>query len=331
MKVFVTGGSGFLGQEVIRQLLAAGVGVRAMVRSRRTRLPEGAEGIETGFAPSDPGMPLAQALSGTDAVLHLAGKVSRDPIDAAEMHFIHVEATRALLGAMEASKVRRLVLASTSGVIACSKQPRVADETDDAAIEVIGRWPYYMSKRLQEQEVLRWCAAGRVEGIVLNPTLILGPGDDRLSSTADVHRILSGRFPAITEGTVAFVDVRDAASAFVAALTRGRSRERYLLNGANMSVRSFVERVALAGNVAMPKLKLSERWAVLGAKVVEGLAQAVDRAPPIDATSVEMGCHHWGCKADKASQELGFRARDPQHTVADTVRDLERRGLFRRR
>lgn len=328
MKVFVTGGTGFLGKAVIESLLENGHAVRAMVRSPKARLPQGAEAIE--LALSDPAR-LRGALAGCDAVVHLAGKVSRDPADAAEMHAIHVEGTRALLDAMEAASVRRLVLASTSGTIAVRKTGgRIATEVDEAPLEVIGRWPYYVSKRFQEQEVARRDAAGRVEAVVLNPSLLLGPGDDRMSSVGDVHKVLHGRIPAITDGTVAFVDTRDAAPAFVAALERGRRGERYLLNGSNMSVRSFIERVTRAGDVAMPRVKLSERWAVLGARAIEGVYGALDRSPPVDAVSVEMACHHWGCSSAKAQAELGFRARDPQETIQDTVRDLERRGLFRR-
>lgn len=331
MKVFVTGGTGFLGRETIRELLASGIGVRAMVRDVRARLPEGAEAVLASFAPASPGMPLDQALNGTDAVLHLAGKVSRDPNDASEMHALHVEATRLLLQAMERARVPKMVLASTSGTIAVNKKPRVVNETEDAALEVIGRWPYYVSKRLQEQEVLRWNKAGKIEAVILNPSLLLGPGDDRLSSVGDVHKILHGRMPALTDGTMAIVDVRDTAAAFVAALSRGRPGERYLLNGANMRVRAFVDRVAQIGGVSAPMLKLPEKWAVLGAKLLEGLAHATDRLPPIDAVSVEMSCHHWGCSSTKAERELGFRARDPHQTLTDTVRDLERRGLFKRR
>ena len=326
MKVFITGGTGFLGTAVISQLLDDGHAVRAMVRDKRARLPVGAEAVKVGFELE----PLAAALEGCEAVIHLAGKVSRDPDDASDMHWIHVEATKVLLGAMEKAGIRRLVLASTSGTIAVSETARIATEVDEAPLEIIGRWPYYMSKRLQETEVLAWNAADKVDAIVLNPSLLLGPGDERMSSTGDVLKILHGRIPALTDGTVALVDVRDCAPVFSAALERGERGERYLLNGANMSLRNFAERIARAGDVGMPKLKLPDRWAKMSARVLEGVYKAVDRIPPVDAVSVEMGCHHWGCDASKAADALGFTARDPGQTIADTVRDLERRGVFRR-
>jgi dihydroflavonol-4-reductase len=327
MKLFVTGGTGFLGKAVVEALLAAGHTVSAMVRSPGAKLG-GATPIEVGFDGD-----LVRALEGHDAVVHLAGKVSRDPADAAAMHQIHVEATQRLLDAMAKTGVKRLVLASTSGTIAVRDKPssRPATEADDAAIEVVGRWPYYMSKRLQEQEVLGRHRRGEIDAVILNPSLLLGPGDDRLSSTADVLNLLNGRVPAITDGTVALVDVRDCAPAFAAAVEKGRSGQRYILNGANMKVRTFVERIAVAGDVSAPKIVLPAKWALRTAQIMDGVYGAVRATPPVDVASVDMSTHHWDCDASLAKNELGFTARDPQKTIQDTVAYLEKKGLFRRR
>lgn len=328
MKLFVTGGTGFLGQAVVAAFLERGHAVRAMVRDPRAKLPQGAETVAVGFEDLEK---LARAIDGTEVIVHLAGKVSRDPKDAADMHWIHVEATQRLLDAAHKASVRRFVLASTSGTIAISAQPRrPATEDDRAPLEIVGRWPYYMSKLLQEQEVLRRNERDQIEAVVLNPSLLLGPGDERLSSVGDLLNVLNRRVPAVTGGTAAFVDVRDCAPAFASALEKGRRGQRYILNGASMSVRSFFERIASAGDVSPPKIKLPSKWALASAKLLEGLYHAADRAPPVDAVSVDIGNHHWGCDASRAKRELGFTARDPQETIGDTVRDLEKRGLFRR-
>lgn len=328
MKLFVTGGTGFLGHAVVSAYLTAGHAVRAMVRDRRAKLASGAEAVEVRFEDREA---LQKAIEGCDAIVHMAGKVSRDPKDSADMHWIHVEATQMLLDAAEKAGVRRFILASTSGTIAISKNSsRPATESDDAPLELVGRWPYYMSKVLQEKEVLRRNAKDRIDAVVLNPSLILGPGDERLSSVGDILNVLNRRVPAVTDGTAAFVDVRDCAPAFVAALERGKRGQRYLLNGANITVRSFFERIARAGDVGAPKLKLPSKWALVSAKLLEGVYQAADRTPPVDAVSVDIGTHHWACDASLAKRELGFNPRDPQETIGDTVRDLEQRGLFRR-
>ena len=328
MKVFITGSTGFLGQVVTEKLVQAGHEVSAMVRSPLFQLPPGATAVESNLSSPDD---LAKKLDGMDAVVHLAGKVSRNPDDGPSMHDVHVSGTRVLLNAMQQAGVRKLILSSTSGTVAVSEQSGyIATEADTAPIELIGRWPYYMSKFLQEKEVLAWDAQDKIESVILNPSLLLGPGDERLSSTGDVLKILQGRLPAITKGTVAFVDVRDCASAFVSALERGKRGERYLLNGVNLSVSSFVERVARAGDVSTPLFKLPSRFAKMSAKFIEGAYQAMDRIPPVDSASVEMGCYHWGCSWTKAEEQLDFRPRDPQQTVNDTVKDLVNRGIFRK-
>ncbi|MCB9649221.1 MAG: NAD-dependent epimerase/dehydratase family protein [Deltaproteobacteria bacterium] len=329
MKLFVTGATGFLGRAVVDACLAEGHQVRAMVRDPHHRLPEAVDAVHVGF---EEGGRLREALAGCEAVLHLAGKVSRDPADAGAMHWIHVEATQMLLDAIKDVGKMRFILASTSGTIAVSenKRRRPARESDRPPFEVIGKWPYYTSKLLQEQEVMRRNHHGEIEAVILNPSLLLGPGDERLSSTTDVLNILNRRVSAVTDGTVAMVDVRDCAPAFVRALTDGRPGEKYLLNGANMSVRVFVERVCTAGDVPIPKLRLPGKWALAGAKLLDGLAHATDRTPAMDPTSVEISNHHWDCDAKKATAELGFVARDPQETINGTVRFLEKKGLFRR-
>ena len=325
MKIFVTGGTGFLGRHVIEALLGAGHSVSAMVRQPRAKLPEGTEPVAVGLDDFDG---LKTALDGIETVVHIAGKVSRDPKDSAEIYALHVQGTRTLLAAMSAQGVKKMVLASSSGTIAVSdEQGPPMDEDHEPKFEIVGRWPYYASKRLQEKEVLRWHESGEGEAIILNPSLLLGPGDEKLSSSGDVLNILNGRLMGFTEGTIAFVDVRDCAPAFVAALS-APTGQRFLLNGANMRIRSFIERVARVGDVMPPRIKLPRKWAVRGTKVMEALYGTIDRVPPVDPVSVDMGAHNWGCNADRARRTLGFSARDPQVTLSDTIRDLRLRGLF---
>lgn len=330
MKLFVTGATGFLGRHVVRAALDAGAEVRAMIRDPRLPLPEGAEPVRTDLYDVEG---LSGALRGLDAVLHLAGQVSRDRQRAAELHQIHVEGTRALLAAMKRAGVGKLVVASTSGTVGLRsvRGRRPATESDQPDFELLGRFPYYTSKLYQEREVMRRVEDGQLEAVILNPSLLLGPGDQRMSSTEDVLEILNRRVPAASEGTMAMVDVRDVAPVFVAALERGRSGERYLLNGANMSVRSFVQRVGVAGDVLAPTLRVPAKWAVRGSRWLSGVMRTFDLDPPLDPMAVEMSTLHWDVDASKAQRELGFVARDPQLTIEATVQDLEATGRFRRR
>ena len=118
------------------------------------------------------GEALAAALEGVDRVYHLAGLVSRDPDAAAEMYRVHVDGTRLLLDRAAAARVKRVVVASTSGTVAVSRDPDViADEESPYAYELVRRWPYYLSKIYQEKLALSFEG---VEVVCINPSLLLG-------------------------------------------------------------------------------------------------------------------------------------------------------------
>jgi dihydroflavonol-4-reductase len=333
-RVLVTGGTGFLGEHVVACLLSRGAyEVRALARSRSPVLSgpgshEDGDGdgggvvVEVIRGDLLAGDELDRAVDGCAAIFHLAGLVSRDPDDGQRMMRIHVDGTRRVLEAAHRAGVKRVVVASTSGTVAVSAYPDVLDERAGYATELVAGWPYYASKVFQEKLAF---ALGRelgVEVVCVNPSLLLGPGDRRLSSTSDVLRLMRGQVPVVPEGGVNFVDVRDAAAATVSALERGRAGERYLLGGPNWTVDEFFGRVARAARVKRPRLKLPARISRLGAGLIEHVYRSRGKEPPVDRISVEMSQHYWYVDSSKAERELGFAARDPGLTLVDTVRYL---------
>ena len=174
-KVLVTGATGFLGRHVTRALVEAGHDVRVLVRRESKRL----SGVEQVKGDIDDAGSLARALAGREQVHHLAGLVSRDPKDASRMMRVHVDGTRRLLEAAVQAGVGRVILASSSGTVGVSKDPDfVATEDSPWAIPVAKGWPYYLSKIYQEQVALEAARGSGPEVVILNPTLLLGPGDD---------------------------------------------------------------------------------------------------------------------------------------------------------
>jgi dihydroflavonol-4-reductase len=313
----VTGGTGFLGEHVVRTLAARGDAVRVLARSASRAF----DGLKVEIARGDvlDGGDLETALAGISGVFHLAGQVSRDPDDGQTMMRIHVDGTRSLLRAAAAAGVSRIVIASSSGTIAVSESDRIHDEESGYATEVVGKWPYYVSKIYQEKVAFELAAELGIEVVVVSPSLLLGPGDRRLSSTRDVLRFIRGQIPAVPGGGVNFVDVRDAAAATVAAMDQGRAGQRYLLGGPNWSAKEFFGRLERAAKVRGPRLRLPGKLSKLGASLMERAYQAAGREPPLDRVSVEMGEHFWYLDASKAARELGFTPRDPGLTLYDTV------------
>jgi dihydroflavonol-4-reductase len=240
---------------------------------------------------------------------------------------VHIDGTRRVLEAARAAGVRRVVLASTSGTIAVSREAVVLDERAPTPTEIVGGWPYYLSKIYQEKLALDLGATLGLEIVVVNPSLLLGPGDERQSSTGDVRRFLRRELPVVPDGGVNFVDARDAAAATVAALERGRAGERYLLGGPNWTCAEFFGRLERASKVRAPKLKLPSKWTLRAAELVEHAYKAIDRQPPVERISVEMAQVYWWCDSSKAERELGFVAREPGETLDDTIRDLRTRMI----
>ena len=317
MTALVTGGTGFLGEHVVRALVEGGHRARVVARSRSKIFDDLGDAVQQ--VAGDVCEPDPRMFDGVGLVYHLAGFVSRDPDDATQMMRVHVDGTRAVLRAAAEAGVRRVVVASSSGTIAVSEAEQLHDEESGYATEVVAKWPYYVSKIYQEKVALELGAELGLEVVVVSPSLLLGPGDRRLSSTKDVHRFLRGQIPVIPSGGVNFVDVRDAAAATIAAAERGKPGERYLLGGPNWTCKRFFGRLERVAKVRGPRLKLPKRLSELGASLMSWAYETAGRESPIDRMSVEMGEHFWYIDSSKAERELGFEPRDPQLTLHDTV------------
>ncbi len=261
---------------------------------------------------------------GCDGVFHCAGRVSRDPADSTLLWETHVVGTRNVLEAARAAGVHRVVYASTSGTIAISDDADfIANEDSPAPLRYIERFAYYRSKLYAEYEAIEQAKRG-LDVVIVNPSLLLGPGDIHGSSTGDVKKFLDGRIPMTPAGGMAFVDARDAADAMRLAMERGVSGRRYLINASNCTLAEFFGRLSRLSNVKAPAFKMMKgtTLARLGAGFLERAAKVVGMEPPVDAVSAEMGQLFWYCDSARAEKELGWHARDPMITLADTVADL---------
>jgi dihydroflavonol-4-reductase len=325
-KLLVTGGTGFLGTHLVRQLLHAG---EKNLRVMASRVPEWMldAGVEAAEGSVTDRNDVAAAVQNVSAIFHLAGKVSRDNADAVAMNRVHLEGTRLLCEAATEGGVSTMILASSSGTIAVSEEEEIFDETFPQPVDIITRWAYYGSKYYQERAALENFDGDGRKLVILNPSLLLGPEDDRLSSTKVVLDFLGRNIPYCPKGGVNFVDARDAAGAFISALDKGQHQERYLLGAVNMTFEQFFGRLERISGVAAPLISVPKKLAMAGSSLIDSLYKNWGRTSPIMPTEVEQAEHFWYFDSSKAVEELGFSPRDPQETLQDTVTYIRRNFL----
>jgi dihydroflavonol-4-reductase len=325
-RILITGGTGFLGTHIVRQFLDAG---ESNLKVMASRVPEwmkdaGIKAVEGSVTDREA---VAKACKNVSAIFHLAGKVSRDNDDAAEMNKIHLEGTRVLCEAADEADVSTLILASSSGTIAVTEDEQVVDETYPQPIDILTRWAYYASKYYQERAAIENFGGEGRRLVIMNPSLLLGPDDERLSSTKPVLDFLGKKVPYSPGGGLNFVDVRDAAAAVIAALDKGRHQERYLLGAENMTFEQFFGRLARLSGVSAPMLKVPKKFAMAGSSLISSFYKNWGKPSPVMPNEVEQAEYFWYFDSAKAIDELGFSPRDLQETLQDTITYLRRNFL----
>lgn len=325
-KILITGGTGFLGKHLVRQFLDAGQkNLRVMASSVPSWMTDaGAEPFAGSVTKSED---VAKATKDCEAVYHLAGKVSFAYDGAMQMNKIHVEGTRLLCEAAKENGVKNFILASSSGTSAITADGQITDESYPQPVEILSKWAYYASKYYQEKTALKAFNDKGERLVILNPSLLLGKGDDRLSSTKIVLDFMGQKLPITPGGGVNFVDAGDAAKAFLNALDKGRHQERYLLGAVNWTVKEFFARLERLSGVSAPMLTVPKSLAVFGSNLVDSFYKQWNQPAPFEASEVEMGEYYWYFDSYKSETELGFTTRDPMETLNDTIKYLKENFL----
>ena len=156
--------------------------------------------------------------------------------------------------------------------------------------------------------------------VILNPSLLLGPGDERLSSTNPILDFLAEKIPFTPSGGLNFVDTRDVADVFVNAVEKGRHQERYLVGAENMKFEDFFGRLERLSGISAPALRVPKSVSVPAAGIIDSFFKNIEKPPPFEAKEVEQAELFWYSDSTKAKEKLGFDPRDAQETLYDTIK-----------
>ncbi len=325
MKRFlVTGATGFLGTHLVETLLGLNPDAEIRILTRGRNPWPGRPRVEEIHGDILDRAAVEKAVQGVEGVFHLAGFVTRDQRRSSELFDVHIEGTRNVCEAAVRMGSPRVVVSSSSGTIAASRVPAMHNEDSPFVNELAAHWPYYLSKIYQEKLALSFHAHNGLPVIIVSPSLLLGPGDERLSSTGDIQLFLSGKIPNVPAGGLNFVDVRDTAEALVRAMEVGVPGRRYLIGAHNMVLKEFFGLLEKLSGVKMPRLEMPESWSRAGAGVLRGLYTFVGAKFPLDDPTVEMAYRFWYFDNSRAKSELGLNTRPAEETLRDTIAYLRR-------
>jgi dihydroflavonol-4-reductase len=307
MKIFLTGATGFVGSHVARELAGRGADLRLLVRS--TSRTDNLEGIAGDTVVGDLREPesLRAAVSGCDAVMHVAADYRLWVRDPRAMYAANVDGTRNLLQIAREQGVARFVYTSSVATMGFRRDGTIVDEATPVSLaDMIGH--YKRSKFLAEQEAIQAAQAGQAV-VILNPTTPVGANDLKPTPTGGIILdFLNRKFPAYVDTGLNLVDVSEVARAHADALTMGRFGERYILGGENLTLKQILDKLSAITGLPSPTRKVPH-WVAMGfAFFDENLTgRLLSKEPRATVEAVRMGKKMMFASSAKAERELGFR------------------------
>ena len=318
MDALVTGGTGFVGANVVRELLREGATVRVLAREGGDR--RALAGLAVEIVEGDLREPAAvrRAVAGVGAVFHVAADYRLWAPDARALYATNVDGTRALLEASVSAGVRRIVYTSTVGALGLPKAGGPGTEDTPVTLgDMVGA--YKRSKFLAEQVALQFARAG-APVVVVNPSAPVGPWDVKPTPTGQMLvDFLRGRMIGSLDTGLNVVHVRDVARGHLLAAERGRPGEKYILGHANLTLAQIFGTLAEITGRRAPRLRVPYAVAWLAAAGMEGAAWVTRRPPRVPLTAVRMARKRMFFSPAKAVRELGLPQTPVREAMADAV------------
>lgn len=336
MRCFVTGASGFIGGNLVHELLERGHEVRALMRPGSDRRALDGASVEIISGDVTDRAALARGLRGCDWCFHVAASYYLWLPDYSPMYRANVEGTRAVLEEAWRAGCQRIVYTSTVGCIGLPREERgVCTPTDeDAPVSEAQMSNHYKRSKWQAEMVARELMSRGAPVVIVNPSAPVGPRDVKPTPTGQVIvDFLNGALPAYMDTGLNYVHVRDVVAGHVLAAERGRVGERYVLGNAegNWTMKQALEVLSELTGIAAPRWQVPYALAWCGAWTNELIACVTRRPPKAPLAGVRMARYKMFFNPAKAIRELGLPQTPPRQALADAVEWFRSNGYVRSR
>ncbi|MGC3960506.1 MAG: NAD-dependent epimerase/dehydratase family protein [Verrucomicrobiota bacterium] len=334
MNCFVTGASGFVGANLVHELVARGHRVKALLRPKADL--RGLAGVELERVDGDVSdrVKLTQAMRGCDWCFHVAASYHLWLRDYAPMYAANIEGTRHVIESAAQAGCSRIVYTSTVGCIGLPKVENggYAPTDETAPVSEAQMSNHYKRSKWQAEVVARELAAQGLPVVIVNPSAPVGPRDVKPTPTGQVIvDFLSRKMPAYLDTGLNWVHVRDVAVGHILAAEKGRIGERYILGNAegNWTMREAFAVLEAATGVRAPRMQIPYLVALTAAHVDEAISSFTGKPPKAPLAGVRMAKYKMFFNPAKAIRELGLPQTPPRQALQDAVDWFRNNGYIR--
>ncbi|MGB5596893.1 MAG: hopanoid-associated sugar epimerase [Crocosphaera sp.] len=317
IKVFLTGGTGFIGANLVRLLLEEGYQVRALVRTQSCL--DNLKNLDLEIIKSDLNdANLSEKMKGCQVLFHVAAHYSLYQADQEQLYQSNVLGTRSILRAAKQAGIERIIYTSSVAAIGVGNPGEIVNETHQSPVQkLIGH--YKKSKYWAEQEAHQAVKKGQ-DIVIVNPSTPIGPYDIKPTPTGDIIlRFLRRQMPAYVNTGLNIIDVRDVARGHLLALEKGKTGERYILGNKNLSLKALLEELSAITGLKAPQQTLPLWLPLTVAWVEEYLLFPLGKKPSIPIDGVKMSKQPMYYDTSKAINELGLTSSPIKNALEDAI------------
>lgn len=328
MKILVTGGSGYIGSAVVRELLNGVDKVKILVRETDDLRNLEELDVELVYGDITDFHSVKEALKGCDRVFHLAAIYAIWLPDPKMMYWVNVQGTKNVLEACLQKKIKKVVYTSSVAALGAHGKESPADESAQFNL-----WHtkdhYYISKFRAEQAALDYFRRG-LPVVIVNPTNPCGPRDVMPTPNGQlIINIIKGKLPGYVDGGINVSDIGDTAKGHALAMEKGTPGEKYVLGATNVSVKEYFDTIARIGGGKSPSIKIPKAAAVASGYLYQLLAEITRKPPVTTAAWVRVGSEYSFWDSSKAVNELGMPQTPIHESIQNAIDWFKENGYLR--